>query len=112
MLVICIFVLATPQPTVSIVSSTLHSLSISWSVTSPQYVTSYHVFWWKESAEIGRSVALNDTKFIIEDLLSNTAYHVAVMASSPLGNVNSTTKVLYTPPSKAQGKCTEIQINT
>ena len=98
---------ATPQPTISLINSTLHSLSISWSVTSPQSVTSYSVFWWTEFGETGRSVALNDIQFIIEDLLSNTAYHIAVMASGPLGNVNSTNKVFYTPPSKVQGKCTE-----
>ena len=103
MLVICMFVSATPKPTVSLVSSTLHSLSISWSVTAPQDVTSYIVFWWKESTDTGRSVALNGTKFVIGDLLSNTAYHVVVLASGPLGNVNSTSKVFYTPPNRVQG---------
>ena len=94
---------ATPQPTVSLVNSVLHSLSISWPVASHQDVTSYRVFWWTESGEIGGSIALNDTEFVIEGLLSNTAYHVVVMASGPLGNVNSTNKVFYTPPNAVQG---------
>ena len=98
---------ATPQPTVRLANSTLQSLSISWSVTSPQDVSNYMVFWWKESAEISKSVALDDTKFVIEGLLSNTAYHVVVLASGPLGNVNSTS-VFYTAPDKVQGKCTEM----
>ena len=98
------FAAATPQPTVRLANSTLQSLFISWSVTSPQDVTNYTVFWWKEFAEISKSVALNDTKFVIEDLLSNTAYHVAVLASGPLGNVNSTSKVVYTTPEQIQGK--------
>ena len=77
-------------------------------MASPQDVTSYHVFWWTESTEIGRSVALlNDTKFVIEDLHSNTAYHVVVMAGSPLGSVNSTNEALFTLPNIVQGKCTE-----
>ena len=71
-------------------------------------MTNYTVFWWKESAEISKSsVALNDTKFVIEGLLSNTAYHVVVLASGPHGNVNSTSKVFYTAPNKVQGKCTD-----
>ena len=75
-------------------------------MTSPQDVTNYMVFWWKESAEISKSVALDDTKFVIEGLLSNTAYHVVVLASGPLGNVNSTSKVFYTTPEQIQGKVT------
>ena len=70
---------------------------------APQDVASYSVFWWTEYGEIGRSVALNGTKFVIGDLLSNTAYHVVVLASGPLGNVNSTSKVFYTPPNAVQG---------
>ena len=100
------FAAATPQPTVRLVNSTLQSLSISWSVTSPQDVTNYMVFWWKESAEISKSVALDDTKFVIEDLLSNTAYHMVVMASGPLEVVNSTSKVFYTTPEQIEGKVT------
>ena len=73
---------------------------------SPQDVINYMVFWWKESAEISTSVALDDTKFAIEHLLSNTAYHVLVMASGPLGNVNSTSKVFYTTPKEVQGEFT------
>ena len=61
------------------------------------------VFWWTESAEISKSVALDDTKFVIEGLLSNTAYHVVVLASGPLGNVNSTTELFYTPPKQIKG---------
>ena len=64
------------------------------------------VFWWKESAENSKSDAVDDTKFVIEDLLSNTAYHVVVMASGPLGNVNSTSKVFYTTPKEVQGDST------
>ena len=95
---------ATSQPTVRLVNSTLQSLSISWSVTSPQDVTNYMVFWWKGSAEISKSsVALDDTKFVIEGLLSNTAYHVVVLASGPLGRINSTTELFYTPPKQIQG---------
>ena len=106
-LLICLFPAATPQPTVGLANSTLQSLSISWSVASPQDVTNYVVLWWKESAEITKSVALDDTKFLIERLLSNTAYHVVVLASGPHGHVNSTIKVFYTVPSKVQGKCNE-----
>ena len=97
------FAAATPQPTVHLANSTLQSLSISWLVTSPQDVTNYIVFWWKESAEISKSVALDDTKFVIEGLLSNTAYHVVVLASGPLGNVNSTSEVFYTTPKQIKG---------
>ena len=101
----CFFIPVTPLLTVSLVNSTLQSLSISWSVTSPQDVTNYMVFWWKMSAEISKSVALDDTKFVIEGLLSNTAYHVVVLPSGPLGNVNSTS-VFYTAPKKVQGDST------
>ena len=66
------------------------------------------VFWWKESAEISKSFALDDTKFVIEGLFSNTAYHVVVLASGPLGSVNSTSEGFYTAPNKVQGKCTEL----
>ena len=76
---------------------------------SPPDGTTYIVFWWFATNTIARSVALtNDTKFIIEDLLSNTAYDIVVMAKGPLGNVNSTTKVLYTTASEIQGEFTEI----
>ena len=68
-------------------------------------MTNYLVFWWKESAEISKSVALDDTKFTIERLLSNTAYHVVVLASGPLGNMNSTS-VFYTAPKEVQGEST------
>ena len=98
------FATANYQPTVSLANSTLQSLSISWSVTSQQDVTNYTVFWWKESAEISKSGALDDTKFVIEDLLSNTAYNVVVLASGPLRNVNSTSKVFYTMPEQIQDK--------
>ena len=67
-------------------------------------MTNYTVFWWKESAEISKSVALDDTKFVIEGLLSNTAYHVLVESSGPLGNMNSTSKVFYTTPEQIRGK--------
>ena len=97
---------ASSQPIVGLAKSTLQSLFISWSVTSPQDVTHYMVFWWKESAEISKSLALDDTKFVIEGLLSNTAYHVVVLASGPLGNVNSTSKVFYTTPKEVQGDST------
>ena len=76
-------------------------------MTSPQDATNYTVFWWKESAEISKSVALDDTKFVIEALLSNTAYHVVVMASGSHGNLNSTSKIFYTAPNKVQGKGNE-----
>ena len=75
---------------------------------SPPDGTRYIVFWWFAANTIARSVALNDTKFIIEDLLSNTAYDIVVMAIGPLGNVNSTTKVLYTAASEIQGEFTQI----
>ena len=75
-------------------------------MTSPQDVTNYMVFWWKESAEISKSAALDDTKFVIEDLLSNTAYHVVVLASGPLGRVNSTSEIFYTTPEQIRGKVT------
>ena len=73
-------------------------------MTSPQDVSNYMVFWWKESAEISKSVALDDTKFVIEGLLSNTAYHVVVLSRGPLGDVNSTHKVFYTTPEQIEGK--------
>ena len=101
-----IFDSETPQPTVYLANFTLHSLSISWSVKSPHDGTNYIVFWWSADNTIDRSVPLNDTTFVIEDLLTNTAYHVVVQANGPLGNVNSTTKVFYTTPSKVQGRCT------
>ena len=69
-------------------------------------MTNYMVFWWKESAEISKSVALDDTKFVIEGLLSNTGYHVVVLASGPIINVNSTHMVFYTTPEQIQGKAT------
>ena len=97
---------ATSHPIVDLTSSTLHSLTISWSVLSPQNATNYTVFWRKESEELGRSVALNEFKFVIEDLHSNTAYHVMMMASGPLEVVNSTSKVIYTTPEQIQGKVT------
>ena len=97
---------ATPQPIVGLANSTLQSLSISWSVLSPQNATNYNVIWWKESEELGRSVALNDFKFVIEDLRSNTAYDVMVMASGPLEVVNSTSEVFYTAPKEVQGDST------
>ena len=74
-------------------------------MTSPQDVTNYMVFWWKESAENSKSVALKDTKFVIEGLLSNTAYHVVVLAGGPFRNVNSTS-VFYTTPQEVQGEST------
>ena len=77
-------------------------------MTSPQDVTNYIVFWWKESTEISKSVALDDTKFVIEGLLSNTAYHVVVLASGQLGNVNSTSKVFYTTPEEIQGNLPNV----
>ena len=98
---------ATPQPTINLTKSALQNLSISWSVTSPQDVTSYIVFWLKGSAVIGKSDVLNDIMFTIENLLSNTAYHVVVQANGPLGSVNSTSKVFYTTPNKVQGKFTK-----
>ena len=70
---------------------------------SPQDVTNYMVLWWKKSAEISKSFPLKDTKFVIEDLLPNTAYHVVVVASGPLGRVNSTTELFYTHPKQIQG---------
>ena len=100
------FVSATPQPTISLINSTLHSMSIIWSVASTQDVTSYSVFWWTESGETGTSVPLNHAEFVTEDLLSNTEYHVVVMASGPLGNVNSTRKNFYTSPNEVQGNLT------
>ena len=102
------FISVTPLPTVRLANSTLQSLSISWSVTSPQDVTNYMVFWWKESAEISKSVALDNTEFVIENLLSNTAYHVVVLASGPLRNVNSTSKVFYTTPEQIQGNLPNV----
>ena len=56
---------------------------------------------------IGKSDALNGIMFTIENLLSNTAYHVVVQANGPLGSVNSTSKVFYTTPNKVKGKCTK-----
>ena len=56
---------------------------------------------------IGKSDALNGIMFTIENLLSNTAYHVVVQANGPLGSVNSTSKVFYTTPNKVQGKFTK-----
>ena len=97
----------TPQPSVNLTKSALQNLSISWSVTSPQDVTSYIVFWFMKTAAIGKSDVLNDIMFTIESLLSNTAYHVVVQANGPLGSVKSTSKVFYTTPNKVQGKLTK-----
>lgn len=93
----------TPQPTVTLASSTLHSLSLSWSVTSPQDVSSYVVFWFKESATIGRSDPFHNVTYSIGGLDSNTAYQVIVQANGPLGSTNSTTIIFYTIPDKVQG---------
>ena len=60
----------------------------------------------KESAEISKSVALDDTKFVIEGLLSNTAYHVVVLAGGPFRNMNSTSEVFYTTPTEVQVEST------
>ena len=60
----------------------------------------------KESAEISKSVVLKETKFVIEGLLSNTAYHVVVLAGGPLRNVNSTSEVVYTTPKEVQVEST------
>ena len=60
----------------------------------------------KESAEISKSVVLKETKSVIEGLLSNTAYHVVVLAGGPLRNVNSTSEVFYTTPTEVQVEST------
>ena len=80
-------------------------------MASPQDVTNYKVFWWKESAEINKSVPLDDTKFVIEGLLSNTAYHVSVESSSPLGNMSSTSKVFYTTPEQIRGNLPNVTLS-
>lgn len=97
---------ATPLPTITLDKSNLRSLSIRWSVSSPEGVTSYFVYWSKKSAETSRSVALIGTTYNIDGLDSNTAYQVLVMASDPLGSTNSTNTKFYTTPNDVQGKCT------
>lgn len=94
---------ATPQPHFVLAHATQHSLSIKWSVASPQDVTIYIVLWRKDSAEIGRSVLFNDTMFNIEGLDSNSVYQVIVQAGGPLGNTSNAFKEFYTRPKEIQG---------
>ena len=98
---------ATPRPIVTHLNSTLHSISISWSVRTPEDVTNYVVLWLEDlaSAVIAMSsYALVSTTYMIRNLLPNTAYRVTVQASGELGNTSSTTQVLYTSPNKIKGK--------
>ena len=88
----------TPQPVISLINSTLHSLSIGWSVQSPENVNSYRVFWSRTTAGMGSSVSGTVTYNTIGSLLSNTAYVIIVQASGPLGHTNSTVETYYTAP--------------
>ena len=88
----------TPQPVISLISSALHSLSISWSVPSPEDVTSYTVFWSRITGVMGSSVSGTVTYNTIGSLISNTAYVIIVQASGPLGRTNSTMETYYTAP--------------
>ena len=89
----------TPQPVVSLISSSLHSLSISWSVPSPEDVTSYTVFWSRVAGVMGSSVSGTTATYnTIGSLLSNTAYVIIVQANGPLGRTNSTVEIYYTAP--------------
>lgn len=96
---------ATPLPHVKLVSSNLHSVSICWSVNSPQDVTSYVVVWLKESVEVDRSKAFNRTTYHIEGLNSNTAYQILVQAFGPLGKTDSYIQKFYTTPVEISGMC-------
>ena len=96
-----VFYAVTPQPDVSLITSSLNSLSISWSVSSLDDVTGYVVFWSEMSAVAGNSmdVGVNINQHIIPNLLSNTAFNVTVQANGPLGSTNSTNTVpFYTLP--------------
>ena len=97
------FIAATPKPHVILANTALHILSISWAVSSPQAVTSYIVWWWKESAVIYRSDALINTTYNIDGLDSNSAYQVIVQANGHLGNTSSDSKELFTTPNEIQG---------
>ena len=85
----------------SLVSTTLHTLSINWSVPSTGDVTSYTVFWSRATAGMGSSVslsAISNINYTIGGLLSNTAYFVIVQANGRLGSINSTVETYYTAP--------------
>ena len=71
-------------------------MSIHWSVTSPEFVTNYKVYWSGPSIEMDYSTV--STQYTISGLVSNTPYNVVVEAVGPLGRKNSTTQLLYTIP--------------
>ena len=92
---------ATPQPVVSLTTSSLNGISISWSVSSSNDVSGYVVFWSEMSVVAGNSMefGVDTIHFTITNLLSNTAYFVTVQAFGPLGSTNSTSTVpFYTLP--------------
>lgn len=101
----------TSWPSAIRAKSALRNLSISWSGTSPQHVTSYIVFWWKESSELGSSVTLYGNTYNIEGLDSNTKYEVMVQAVGTFGNINSTIKVFYTTPNEMKGNILVIYMS-
>ena len=100
----------TPQPVMSLTSTTLHAFSISWSVPSTEGVTSYTVFWSRATAGMGSSVslsAISNINYTIGSLLSNTAYFVVVQANGRLGSINSTVETYYTAP---EGQCMHVSV--
>ena len=74
-------------------------------------MTSYVVFWWKESSELGSSVTLYGNTYNIEGLDSNTKYEVMVQAVGTFGNINSTIKVFYTTPNEMKGNILVIYMS-
>ena len=90
------FYVGIPKPNVRLIRSSGDRMSIHWSVTAPQYVTNYKVYWSGPSIEMDYSTI--STQYTISGLVSNTPYTVTVEAVSPLGRINSTTLQLYTIP--------------
>lgn len=90
----------TPKPNITIAKSSLNNLSISWSVSSVEYVTKYMVYWSGPFTEIGTK-ARNATvyaNYTIHSLRSNTPYQVTIEAIGTLGRQNSTSQQIYTSP--------------
>ena len=90
------YVLGALRPNVRLIRSSGDRLSIRWSVTAPQFVTNYKVYWTGPSIEMDYSTV--STQYTISGLVSNTPYTVTVEAVGPLGRINSTTQQLYTIP--------------
>ena len=84
-----------PQPIVTLVRASVHSLSISWSATSP-HDSNYIVYWSGPSTEMDYYSTV--TKYTISGLVSNTPYNITVEAVGIFGRINSTSQTLFTNP--------------